>query len=35
MLRPYFCDYSDAYIVLKGRTIVANSPNRRNKKLTL
>ena len=35
MLRPYFCDYSDAYIVLKGRTIVTNSPNRRNKKLTL
>ena len=36
MLRSDLCDYSDAYIVVKGRISVAgnNVDNRRNKKLT-
>ena len=36
MLRSDFCDYSDAYIVVKGRTSVTsnNVANRRNKMLT-
>ena len=35
MLRSDFCDYSDAYIVAKGRinVIETNNANRRNKKL--
>ena len=36
MLRSDLCDYSDAYIVVKGRISVTgtNNANRRNKKLT-
>ena len=36
MLRSDLCDYSDAYIVLKGRISVrgTNDANKRNKKLT-
>ena len=36
MLRSDLCDYSNAYIVIKGRiSVTGNSPaNRRNKKLT-
>ena len=36
MLRSDLCDYSDAYIVVKGKIIVrgANDANRINKKLT-
>ena len=36
MLRSDLCDYSDAYIVVKGRITVTgtNNANRRNKKLT-
>ena len=36
MLRSDLCDYSDAYIFVKGRTTVTNTnaANRRNKKLT-
>ena len=26
MLRSSFCDYSDAYLVVKGTEIVANTP---------
>ena len=35
MLRSYLCDYSDAYIVVKGRIAVTgdNNVNARNKKL--
>ena len=37
MLRLGMCDYSDAFIVVKGRigVIGTNNTNRRNKKLTL
>ena len=37
MLRSDLCDYSDAYIVVKGRISVTgtDTANRRNKKLTL
>ena len=37
MLRSNLCDYSDAYIVVKGRINVKgkNAANRRNKKLTV
>ena len=37
MLRLDLCDYSDAFIVAKGRigVIGTNNTNRRNKKLTL
>ena len=37
MLRSDLCDYSDAYIVLKGRISLAgtDNDNRRNKKLRL
>ena len=33
-LRSYLCDYSNAYIVVKGRIIITgtNDPNKRNKK---
>ena len=36
MLRSDFCDYSDAYIIAKGRMSVPgnNAANKRNKKLT-
>ena len=36
MLRSDLCDYSDAYIVVKGRISVrgTNDANKRNKKLT-
>ena len=36
MLRSDLCDYSDAYIVVKGKVSVTgnNAANRRNKKLT-
>ena len=36
MLRSHLCDYSDAFIVVKGRVSVrgTNDNNRRNKKLT-
>ena len=36
ILRSYLCDYSDTYIVVKGRISVTgnNAANRRNKKLT-
>ena len=36
VLRSDLCDYSDAYIVVKGRITAAgtNNANRRNKKLT-
>ena len=36
ILRPNLCDYSDEYIVVKGRVSVTanNNANRRNKKLT-
>ena len=36
MLRSYLYDYSDAYVVVKGRLTVqdTNPVNRRNKKLT-
>ena len=35
MLRSYLCDYRDAYIVVKGRSVTGtNAANRRNKKLT-
>ena len=27
MLRSYLCDFSDAYIVIKGKTTVANPNN--------
>ena len=37
MLRLDLCDYSDAFIAVKGRkgVIGTNNTNRRNKKLTL
>ena len=37
MLRSDSCDYSDAYVVVKGRISVTatNAANRRNKKVTL
>ena len=36
MLRSDFCDYSDAYIVVKGRITFAGTKqaNKKNKKLT-
>ena len=33
MLRSDLCDYSDAYIIVKGRIVGTSNANKRNKKL--